>query len=335
MAAPAAKPAGETSARLANKPGFIGLNLLDNRNVESVWSVSGDWTDSAPAGFSNRDDATKPLRLIRDRFGHAGSSPTSITGLTEVFILFDLVAGVGDAFSLDSWGFIPLNFAAVDSAGGNVTVQLQISPGDMADFSDVVTVGVFSDTDTAALFATFNVLTATPGAFDQVWTNVRYARLRIVPDTSFSSVVPLMGEVILGKQRILAHAPLRPHDNNTIGLDKRDLVSKSGPRSRYIRNSGRTIMPINFSMASNTTNFGIDEVTTIWDWWEDIGHGSEHFVYMARPVHSPLPLAYYMAVEGDQLEVPMVGPVERQTDYTLLEQTPFRANSDLARPPTF
>ena len=75
--------AAEQSALAGGRPLLLATNHVRNLTsgtTQLEWSSSGDWSNSAPAGASNRTDSSYPTSRAWDGFLHADTRPTGNAG---------------------------------------------------------------------------------------------------------------------------------------------------------------------------------------------------------------------------------------------------------------
>ena len=320
----------EITAMAAGTPFFVGSNALRDRNAAAVWSLSGTWADSAPAGLSNCDDAAYPTRYLHDDVLYNVTRPSSdAVGESTVYLLLDLDDAAGHAIDT-AWLYLNNGTAL----GGDVDITLQVA--DNAAFStnlrQLVTwaangVGKLIDVRLGGTYAS-------PASY----TTVRYARLMI--ETARvggfeSGNLPEIGELVLGRRRCLARKPRLPWDpeaeESAIDWFEADTTGVVGGDVRWRRRGHWTLA----LRPNSTTGAGIDETANLRSLHDDtdgftrpmlyvdeptiagettgttyVGHGDGHFVFTPSPASIMPYLAAYQSAREAEIELIELPPFQ-------------------------
>jgi hypothetical protein len=320
----------EQSALAGGRPLLLATNHIRNLTAGTTqleWSSSGDWTDSAPAGASNRTDSSYPTSRAWDGFLHADTRPTGTAG-TEgsglstryvYYLLADLVESSLSTHTVDSVMVRPLNVSAWP---GICTVQVQIAD-DAAFSTNLVTVASFTTTALAdRKLVDFNLTTGAGANLYGRFTSLRYARIRISSTTTWGTVRPQIGEWVMGRRRQLGHNPRIPHDDRPALSAVGDFTAKSQLRSRYVYASGQRNIEAGL-MPSTSGTYAIDEVAELRSWFAECGYGTRPFLYLEPVVSGQSQASYWMVLEEPSLAMPLNGPFHRSVTLAMQEQPPF------------
>ena len=284
----------EIAAMTAGTPFFVGANALRDRNASAVWSLSGDWADSAPAGLSNCDDAAYPTRYLYDDVLYNVTRPSSdAVGESTVYLLLDLDDAAGHAIDA-AW----LYWNNGTALGGDVTISLEVA--DNAAFStNLRALSVWTGNGVGKLIdVRLGGTYASPGSY----TTVRYARLAI--ETSRmggfeSGNLPEIGELVLGRRRCLARKPRLPWDpeaeESAIDWFEADTTGVVGGDVRWQRR-GRWLLRLR---PTSTTNAGIDETASLRSLHEDTDGFTRPFLWVDEPLIAGEPTGSTYAPHGD------------------------------------
>lgn len=307
--------AAEQAARARDVPNLVANNVLERYVALPQWRVSGSWA----SGTDISDNDTYPVWRAFDRQAHLYTQPTTVNGETEVSFLLDLTAGTTDADTIDSAFVVGHNFHLL---GGNLSVTLDIS--DVNTFSgadpSTLTLVTWTNPTTSQRFGTQNFVTT-----QARYTSVRYLRLRIRKTSgTFSSVIPKIGELWIGRRRQLGRFPKTPWDEASTQSSFADFVADGGTRVRYAKNRGGRVLEPSFW--ATTSDGGIDTITTLRAWWNDCEQGTKASLF----VESPFTVVYNLGEsttivypEDQRFNMPLVGPFEREVSLRLIESAPF------------
>lgn len=320
----------EQDALTAGRPLLCATNHIRNIRSGSTaleWSASGSWSDSAPAGASNRTSASYPTSRAWDGRLYADTRPsgaegTEGSGLNErrvFYLLADLDESSAATHTIDLVMVRPLN---VSSWPGVATLQVQIA--DNSTFTtNLVTIASFTGADLAdRKLLDLNLTTGAGANLYGRFTSVRYARLRISTTVTWGSIRPQIGEWVMGRRRQLAHNPRVPHDDRPASSVVADFRSQSQAVSRYIyargaRNIEAGLMPV------PSGAYSIDEVATLRSWFEESGWGTRPFIYYEPASAGLTRNAYWMMLDEPELTMPLNGPFHRSVTLSMREQPPF------------
>lgn len=319
----------EITAMGAGTPFFVGSNALRDRNAAAVWSLSGEWSDSAPAGLNNCDDAAYPTRYLYDDVLYNVTRPSSAAvGESVVYLLLDLDDAAGHVIDT-AW----LYWNNGPDLNGNVTITLEVD--DDADFGTASMLTVWSGNGIGKLIdVRLGSTYASPGSY----STLRYARLKI--ETSevggfTSGNLPEIGELVLGRRRCLARKPRLPWDpeaeESAVDWFEADTAGVVGGDVRWSRRGHWTLR----LRPNSTTNAGIDETAALRSLHEDTdgftrpmlyvdeptisgettgitfdAHGDGHFVYTPNAASIMPYLAAYQSAREAELELIELPPFQ-------------------------
>lgn len=313
---------GQTQALEADKPVMIATNLAEYPQNAAQWRTSGSWSsgsDDTAAGYGTARAA--------DRFPNVQTKGS--TAGTVHYLLFDLHTSatsstLGDAARFDTVAILNHNFGTLTPGGGHYAkVEVEISNN--ADFSSEYTIATRDQiqTDQRLIFWS---LGAPEGNTYEHYTDVRYLRLKITMSTS--TAAPSIGQVILGRRYQMSSRPNVPYDDQAFESQVADFAANSGVISRYVRNSGGRRFSPSWSPTGSDL-FGLDDLTTLRDWFKNCGYGSKAFLYLDKP-YSERETAlvgvtrsghYVLAAPG--LKMPAQGPQVRAAAFDFTEIAPF------------
>jgi hypothetical protein len=319
----------EITAMGAGTPFFVGSNALRDRNAAAVWSLSGEWSDSAPAGLNNCDDAAYPTRYLHDDVLYNVTRPSSAAvGRTSVYLLLDLDDAAGHIIDT-VWLYLNNG----PSLAGDVTIKLEVD--DDLDFPAASILSAWSGNGVGKLIdVRLGATYVSPSSYG----GVRYARLKIETSvgTGFTSGnLPEIGELVLGRRRCLARKPRLPWDpeaeESAVDWFEADTTGIVGGDVRWTRR-GRWTLNLR---PSSTTHAGIDETANLRSLHEDTdgftrpflwvdeptisgettgitfdAHGNGHFVYTPNPASIMPYLAAYQSAREAVLELVELPPFQ-------------------------
>jgi hypothetical protein len=302
--------AAELAARARDLPILVGSNAVEDYNALPRWSTTGSWASgsdvTAPAG---------PTRRVFDRRGTARSFPTLVPGAASYSLLFDLAEGTDAAHTIDTLAIWSDNFRALDA---DVTVYVDIA-NNSAFTTDLRTIAEFdigARGDVERLVST----DLGPGG-DERYTGVRWVRVRVTTTAVGGfTVVPEIGEVVLGRRRQCSAQPSTPYEEQGVEADVVDHESQSGASTRYVRWRGRRTFDIRWRLGGDGDAIGFE--TTLREFWRESGDGTKVFAWIESPIDAPYAV-HFCAADPPVLSLPRQGPVERSSSFRFVEVAPF------------
>lgn len=306
--ASAAVPAAELTAEGLDKPCLVTSNAARAWNALPQWSISGTWSDSGPGEASNVSYSNAPPYWAYDGKGTRRTYPVGGVYSTFFYMMDLALTGRNDGI-IDSIAILGHNF---DSLPGNLTISVSIA--DDEDFSvNLQTIHTFNLTaphDPTRLVA----LLATR------YTDVQYARLNILSSVNFSTtVVPRIGELILGRRRQLARNPDEPTDDRSVVSRVAVLETQNGDDVSYVQHKNRREIEPFWTADENDT---IDDKQTWIDFFDDLDGGTRPFLYLRNPTTTPAdaPLMYLPEPRDFQDHL---GPYHAEVSHEMKELPPF------------
>ena len=312
----------QTQALEADKPLMVPTNLAEHYQNSAEWRTGGSWatgSDDTATGYATA--------RVFERFPSVQTKGT--TAGTVHYLIFDLDTSttssvLGDAARFDTVAIINHNFGSLTpGAGHHAKVEVEVSNN--SNFSSAYTIAERDEIqDDRRLI--FWSLGAPEGNSYEHYTDIRYLRLKIT--MSISTAAPSIGQVILGRRYQMSQRPNVPYDDQAFTSEVSDFSSTSGIVARYVRHAGRR----KFAPTWNPTGadgFGLDDLTTLRDWFENCGYGSKPFLYLDKP-HSERETALtgttrigHYCMASPALNIPAEGPVLRVAAFEFTESAPF------------
>lgn len=300
----------ELVAEDADKPLFVGTNVLDDQTVDPEWRTSGSWA----TGTDITDGGAATNRRLSDRGMRSPARPNS-GSYTTVYLILDLVAGTDSEHTIDVVAILGHNFRFLP---GTVTVSLELS--DSSSFASPhvaeTWTGPFTDARLIAL--------SLGGGLSERYTNVRYARLKLVTTNGPGfTVAPSISELILGRRRQMSYQGNRPFLDDPQGSDNDDFQAANRSTTRYNLSEG-------FSDRTREWQYGgadsaglvqRDELRSLWN---ECGRGKNPILYIEHPSSDP-GVAHYYLIDPAVFEPEYVGPIEQTVSLSFKEQPPFVA----------
>ncbi|MEK0431764.1 MAG: hypothetical protein RL139_1568 [Gemmatimonadota bacterium] len=303
--------AGNQSAYLADKPLFLGRNALAYYNAAPQWRTggSGTWAET------DTTNSTWPTSLTYDRYQHIASRPAG-SSASLFYLLLDLDSTAGE--SIDSVAILGNNFCSY--SGNTVTVTIQIAD-DSTFSSNVRTIATWTCNYSALGSQRLTCWNLGPsGGAYEVYTSLRYARLRIQGSTNFSSATPPeVSELILGRRRQMSAAPDEPWDPYGFESDVIDHRGGTGVDTRYTRVEARRHLRPTWT-PSPSDRYSLDDAATVLALYRDTAHGTRPFLWCEAPYSSPF-IAQWMLASGG-FSLPYVSVLQKSFGLDMMEQAP-------------
>lgn len=271
----------------------------DDGDFAARWSSTGDLTDGI-----DLTDTDLPTSRLYDHLFDVGTSPTANASVTTWYLLLKLGATVA---AFDAVAILGHNFGTI----GGLTVSLEIA--DTADFgTNLTSLASWSPGTSNA-----RLVDVTLGGGNNSYSNVGYARLKIVGSAAFT---PTVGEIVLSARDQLNQTSLVGYNPDGSVSRISDFESRSGADTRYVYNHGRQMLDGSM-VAKDSTDAAI--ITGLWSHTE---HGTLPFLWIEQPNTSPS-TAYWMFMSEPSLDLDTRGRGVRGYKFSLKEQgTPFFAN---------
>jgi hypothetical protein len=315
----------EQAARLSGCHYAMGTNAIRRRTVDPQWSASGLWFDSAVVGVgSNRTDPSRLPRYVADSLLWEITSPTSVSGLTSIYLLFDLTPGTDDDQTIDTILIKPGNF----SAFGGIDVRVRFADDeDFSDFGEAPAAGLVQQ----SLNVTSNRPIVVPilfaGTNGNVYQNLRYARidLSLNSGAAFGSVVPSLTEVVFGLKRQFGHTPREPWDPTHHRSGSDDFTGKGGATARDINFEMQSVLNARFKPHPGSFT-GVDEIDNLEALFADTRGGLRPFFYCSEPdstVLGPRDVGRWVIIPEAEKYAPFVNRSAQEISIPMIEQPPF------------
>lgn len=298
------------AAKDADKPLFVGNNVLRNYNARPQWRTGGSL-----ASGSDITDPSYPTWLGYDGKGASRTAPTLTGGSAAYSYLCDLVEGTAEEYTFDTCVVWNHNFHELN---GTVTVRLEIADDNS-----------FSSNLTTLATWTFTGLTTQRGRIvefnlnnNRRYSSARYVRLRLTTNAGGGfTTAPAFGELWLGRRRQLGYYPNLPFEAKRLRSDVSDFKPKSGARIRYTLNEGQRVFSL--VMSTGGANTSIDTEDELRGFWRDCRYGSRSFIFVPQPDTDGEDACVCLDDEAD-LGIPLLGPYEREGAFNFSEIAPFR-----------
>lgn len=298
-------PSNELTPLAADKPLFIGSNILTAYNALPQWRVSGSWA-------SGSDITSSATRFGFDGHGHLQTFPTLSAGAQNYSYIMDLTEGTGNTSTLDCAMILNHNFYTLTAT---VTVYLEIS--DISDFSSSTTLATWTPGTADDRLISFSLNT------NQRYVSVRYLRLRVNTSAGggFVTNVPRFGELFAGRRYQMSYHPTIPWESKAERSEVVDFVPHSGAAVRYVRNYGQRFFDFTTKMHGSDAN-GLNQETQLRNFWQACRYGARPFVFVPNPTTAAQNA--YLCHADPSMSMPILGPFERNLSLSFYEKAPFR-----------
>lgn len=286
-----AKSVALQTAFAADKPVVLAQHHLRDSSVSPPrWTTDGLWTGT------DITDPNRPTTRLYDGRMVYPSAPSDQTLATYYLnFRFDTVAFDGIFLNL---------ITALD------TYTITVEASDTADFS-------------APLFVTdWSGVTGTRRrswlSSNSIWTDVEYLRISFVNTTG--TIVPRIGEVMIGQSRQLSRKFNIGHDDQMQASEVREFRSKNRSVTTYVDARGFSDLHAE-ATPTGSDNYGLDDVTAFRGIFTDSIDGTERVAFFRAPFS--LPNSSLFGKIAPRSNMPLQGPAKRLTEFDFEEQPPF------------
>lgn len=280
-----AVPAAQQNAFNADKPLVAARNNLEDYNNVPEWRNDGDdrWSSGSDAVATGFD-----TDVVYDGFADPGrhTKPTA-AAVGSRSLLLDLQTSVGGASVLTDLGII--NGHNLSECGGTVDAFLEFDENDANTFADPRIAYEWTSIADNERLVGYNLgeTASYVAAFAQL--TKRYWRFRVTSSTNFAGAEPQVSEITLSTRHQLSqqgNQPLR-----TYGLRSEILKStgKAGAGTVYEFFEGQSVIPVAWSFGdyADDSMYGLNEGSTILDWYRNSGGGTKPHYYVPNPSTVP------------------------------------------------
>jgi hypothetical protein len=298
-------PANETTAEQNN-----GLTIVPTNLVQSQQTVEPFWNTG---GLPGSTDLTDPVQTGLRACDYALDLPfaTLDVSTTSYYVNFEIVPSEVDTVILKL-----LNLPT----SGVYTITVQFATD--SAFTDVATVATWTGkSDTVRLVQSgldYPEDSATAGV--NRFTAVRYVRVRFL-QTAGTQGPPTIGEIVLGRRRVLSHAIETGSDEEPRGAAYEDFVTAGRKLYRYVTASGYEDPAASYRFGE-VSAVGMNDLATLRTVQSESKNGaqaiwmrvrtSSNWIlgYLRDPIHLPIGQGEYQ---------------DRVFNFELNEQPPFAA----------
>jgi hypothetical protein len=310
--------AAQTTAATAGKPFVLPAGSVANGLSEHTGDTTVTWSTTATA-VSDITETGYPTSRLWDTHNHLVSRP-STTGYSIIYLLITTEIPVFDTIFIGGHN--------LHSAAGAATLTIQIA--DNAAFSSnlrtLVSYAGFGTSKNARL-CFFNIGPTGGGGAVEQYSDVVYLRIKIDKGSSFT-IKPEIGEIVFAKREQLSQRPDVPFDDEAFSSSVVDFHSKSGVLTRYVLNTGQRFFKHQHS-PTGADAYGMDDITSIRDWYKNTKRGVEPFIYVPDPTDTIAGItgatsnAFVCQFETPSVSIPLTGPTLRNTVLDFAETAPF------------
>lgn len=312
----------ERDAYASAAPSFLGFNVLDDRNADSIWTTTGHMDAGDDITF-----ASEPSQRAHQRKPWTWTSPSlaSISGVGTCYFNVDLVQGTDDEHTIDTAAVHILNVA---NLGAALFVSIQFAEDDDTDFVGV-TNPIVNAASWASISTNIKLIDGTIGTGGtKNYQNVRYARIKLNLASGTFAAAPKLVMFMMGRRRQL------PFEAINDGFDPKQLRSAArrftaefgGLIDHELRSKQAVVKP---SFHLSPSSGGLDSRDYMERLFHDLGGGLKTHLYIDRPTEtSPIANAQGLWVKRDipSRFHPARGPFDVVERMSLVEQPPFRAS---------
>lgn len=297
MAAPnwtsAEVSAADLALLAADKP-IIGANTIPVSPTLVRWNTAG-----TVAG-ADKTDSDYPIRRAYDGLVHLDTR-TDGTAASTWYMVFNF----GEGIEFDFVGLINHNFGTLSLT--TVTVELDDGSPPDGTFGSTVEIANFgSPSDDTRLM---DLECYHTGSVARRYTDVQYLRLKLSKGVNFT---PQLGELILGRRRQLEYKPDVPFDDVGLYGSSKTTDTMSGVSQTTIYYERQYQLD---------AKWVVDAAAYRDDWLAFRRQCRNRCVWIYDPNTSPNDW-HYMALESDDMPIPLVGPTERTVRIEAVEQGP-------------
>ena len=292
----AALTAEEIALAAADKP--ILASTPDPDQLDAGWETG---TISGTLAGATDDAANRPAERAWDGLPGLQTLPDA------TFAANTLVMESSVGIEFDFVAYLNHNFFTI----GATTVTLQVADDtgfttNVRSLSTLNPAGGSTDRRLAdlSLFHT--------GGTPLRYSGVQFMRLQI---SSGGSLLPKIGQVILGRRRQLKHEPNRPWDPTDLYSSLDRFESRGGSITDTPRFLGRREIHANLNPDASP------HVQDLVDWYAGIQYGRLPLVWFDRPTGAPNDF-YFMKMIEPNFQYPYIAPFVREFNLNAVEQGP-------------
>ncbi len=283
-------------------PQWRGNNTISNL----TWTVGSDISESTREGHIAVDgkaqEFTRPVNQTVYRYA----------------ILMDLTEDATPRGDISCIAFLGHNFGSLYAnvvGGGATSVEVRVDIADNNAFTtNLLTIATFSITSSSNnRIANFNL-----GGTFNVYQNVRWLRIIIsviggAPPNL--TLMPIIGEVILGGWRIFSQNPFEPYDPDAAQSVWADWVARGGGRVRFIDYSKQSVIKASWQLLQNDRAV-MDAV------YEDSNGFGESVIIVRNPSTAPNNFLLGWVQESVMMK-PFIEYEETEAAFSFVEEPPF------------
>ncbi|MBH05178.1 MAG: hypothetical protein CMJ20_02535 [Phycisphaeraceae bacterium] len=313
--------AAQTTAATAGKPFILPAGRVGNGLSTHIGDTTITWDTNATA-TSDIAEADYPTSRLYDGHSHLKTRPNISSGSVSAVYLHI----VTEIPTLDT---IYIGGHNLNTAGANPTMTIEIADN-AAYTSNLITLISFAGFSASkdARLCFFNLGPAGGGSTIKQYGEVTHARIKITHGTGNFTTKPEIGEIVLGTREQLSQRPDVPFDDQAFSSDAVDFRSKSGILTRYIRNTGQRSFAHRHSPTGSDA-YGLDDLTTIRNWYKNTRRGVEPFIYVPDPtntitgINGATSAAFVCHFDDPRQGLPLTGPSLREANINFSESAPF------------
>lgn len=308
----AALSAGKISAYNADKPLFVGSNLLASGSPTITWS-----TLTTPVGASpDETSASYPTSRIRDFNGLLPSKASTTSQVKYSLVITGIALGEFDSIIIHGQGI------GQDSQGVSVAVEIANDSAFSSGLKTIATTSILAGTNkrSALLNLQFD------STQNLIYSDVQYMRVGFTIGSGSFSTPPSVTELFIGERSQLSRASNLPWDDRGFVSEVSDAKSEGGAIYRVVKNYGGK--QFNFSATpTGVDTYSLDDVTTLDNLAEQTNFFTKPFYFIPKPYSEPYK-AYLVYKSDPTFSLTLSDWEERSFEATLIEQPTFVAIGD-------
>lgn len=289
-------------------PVLIGSNILED------YYAAAKWVNTSTGTYSGTDitDPSYPTYRAFDRLGTLQTRPTLVGGSTGYTLVFSLNPGTDGRHAADCFFLLGHNLGSL-----GVSCTITVSCSDTAAFTTSYTLASIVSP------SSIRVIDANLNSNHERWTNISFIRVQFAFGSA-PSTPPSVGEVWLGRQRLLSYNPQVPYEDRGLESDVSDFTSYSGNVTRYVKSSGRKRLQMHLESPGDDPN-GLNQEAQIRSWFVECGYGTKPSM-----IYIPRIAALHLMLPDPSLEISVNGPFDRNTQLNFSELPPYWSQENLA-----
>lgn len=308
----AALSSGKISAYNADKPLFVGNNILESGSPTIIWS-----TLASPVGGSpDETNPSYPTSRIRDRNGLLPSKASTTSTSRYSLVLSNLSLGSFDSIIIHGQDI------GQDSQGVTVLVEIADDANFTSNLKSIATTTILAGTNKRSVLLNLQY----DATQNLVYTNAQHIRIKFtIGSGSFPTPISVT-ELFIGTRSQLSRASNLPWDDRGFISDVADVKSEGGATYRITKNYGGK--QFNFSATpTGVDTYLLDDVTTLDNLAEETNYFTKPFYFIPKPYSEPYK-AYLVYKSEASYTLPLSDWEERTFEATLIEQPTFVAIGD-------